>query len=89
MKTLPYRVAFGLISLQLTFSTAQTAEEMSAEILAVQILDQGYACDKALRAERDQKLSKPDEAAWILKCENATYRVRLIPDMAAKVERLN
>ena len=87
MKSGPYRVALGLISLQL--SPAQAAEEMSAEVIAVQIRDQGYACDKALSAERDEKLSKPDEAAWILKCENPTYSVRLIPDMAAKVERLD
>jgi len=66
-----------------------SAEEMPAEIIAVQIRDQGYACDKALNAERDEKFSKPGEDAWILKCENATYRVRLVPDMAAKVERLN
>ena len=65
------------------------AQEMSAEIIAAQIRDQGYACDKALSATRDEKLSKSNEAAWILKCENATYRVRLIPDMAAKVERLD
>ena len=24
-----------------------------------------------------------DDAVWILKCQNATYRVRLVPDMAA------
>jgi hypothetical protein len=87
MKTVP--LAFSAISLQLTFLPAQAADEMSAEIIAVQIRDQGYACDKALTAERDQKFSKPGEDAWILKCDNATYRVRLIPDMAAKVERLN
>jgi hypothetical protein len=88
METGPYRAALGLISLQLTVSMAHAAEEMPAEIIAAQIRDQGYACDKALSAERDEKLSKPDEAAWILMCENATFRVKLIPDMAAKVERL-
>jgi hypothetical protein len=39
-------------------------------------------------AERDSALSRPDEAVWILKCQNATYRVRLIPDLAARVEQL-
>jgi hypothetical protein len=70
---------------------AQAADETEtpAEVIAVQIRDQGYACDKALSAERDVELSSPDEAAWILKCDNATYRVKLIPDMAAKVERLD
>ena len=89
IKLVPFGVALTVIPLQLAGSPTLAVEEMSAEIIAVQIRDQGYACDKALSATRDEKLSKPDEAAWILKCENATYRVRLTPDMAAKVERIN
>jgi len=34
------------------------------------------------------KYSWPDEPLWILNCANATYRVRLIPDVAARIERL-
>jgi hypothetical protein len=83
-------VPFGAALAVIPFAGSLTAaEEMSAEIIAVQIRDQGYPCDRALSAERDETLSKPDEPAWILKCNNATYRVRLIPDMAAKVERLD
>ena len=88
MKTVLHRAAIALTSLPVV-SLAQAQEEMPAEIIAVQIRDQGYACTKAVSAKRDEKFSKPDEAAWILKCENASYRVRLIPDMAAKVERLD
>jgi len=88
MKAVPLG-ALGLISLQLMLPPAQAAEEMSTEIIAVQIRDQGYACDKALSAERDAEFSEPGEDAWILKCGNASYRVRLLPDMAAKVERLD
>ena len=62
MKTVP--LAFSAISLQLAFFPAQGGEEMPAEIIAVQIRDQGYACDKALSAERGQKFSKPGEDAW-------------------------
>jgi len=89
MKTVPHRVALGLMALQLAMSMVHAADEMPAEIIAAQIRDQGYACDKAVSAKRDEKFSRPDEAAWILKCEKASYRVRLIPDMAAKVERLD
>ena len=89
MKSIPFGVAFAVVSLQFWGSMSLSAEEMSAEIIAVQIRDQGYACDKALSAERDEKFSKPGEDAWILKCGNASYRVRLIPDMAAKVEKLD
>jgi len=87
MKTVPSKLAFCAISLQLAYVPAQGAEERPAEIIAVQIRDQGYACDKALSAERES--SELNDAVWILKCDNATYRVRLIPDMAAKVERLD
>jgi hypothetical protein len=88
MKTVLSRV-LALISLALMLPAAQAAEEMAAETIAVQIRSQGYACDKAESAERDEQFSKPGEAAWILTCSNATYRVRLVPDMAAKVEKLD
>jgi hypothetical protein len=69
-------------------SAVRAAEEAPAEILAAQIREQGYRCDGPLAAERDRERSKPDEAVWILKCANASYRIRLVPDMAAHVERL-
>ena len=33
------------------------------------------------------KYSWPDEPLWILQCANATCRVRLVPDMAARIEQ--
>ncbi|WP_420970205.1 hypothetical protein [Bradyrhizobium sp. B120] len=68
-------------------STAQ-AEQTLPDLLAVQLRAQGYACDKPLKAERDDKLSKPDNEAWTLTCSNATYRVSRVPDLAAKVEKV-
>ena len=65
---------------------AEAVDETPKEIIASQIRKQGYSCDNALSAERDLERSKPDEAAWVLKCDSGTYRVRLIPDMAAAVE---
>jgi hypothetical protein len=81
-----------LISLALTLAAAgavaAAAQQTPKEDIAAQIRDQGYKCDDPQSAERDKKASRPDEAVWILTCEDATYRVRLDPDMAAKVERL-
>jgi hypothetical protein len=68
---------------------AQTGSEDPKNIIAAQIRDQGYDCDDPQSATQDMQASRPDEAVWILQCENARYRVRLDPDMAAKVERLN
>ena len=70
-------VTVGMIVLQLAVSMAHAAEEMPAEIIAAQIRDQGYACDKAIRAKRDGE--RLDDAVWILKCQNATHRVRPHP----------
>lgn len=70
-------------------AAAQDAKETPAEVIAAQIRTQGYSCAGTLGAERDLERSKPHEAVWILKCKDGTYRVRLIPDMAARVERLD
>ena len=66
-----------------------SAEDTTENVLAAQIRDQGYRCEKPLGAKRDEALSKPDEAVWVLRCEAATYRMRLVPDMAARVEKLD
>ncbi len=82
-------IVLTTLALPFALAPAEAQEELPPEIIAVQIRDKGYACGKALSAHRDEQASKPDEAAWILTCDNATYRVRLVPDMAAKVERLD
>jgi hypothetical protein len=64
------------------------AQQTLADGIAAQIRAQGYRCDAPVSAERDAALSRPDQAVWILKCQNASYRVRLIPDLAARVEPL-
>jgi len=62
--------------------------EMPADSIAAQIRLQGHRCEAPLSATRNTELSRPNEAVWVLKCANATYRVRLMPNMAAGVERL-
>jgi hypothetical protein len=69
--------------------SAQTASEDPKNIIAAQIREQGYKCDEPQSATQDMQASRPDEAVWALQCEDASYRVRLDPDMAAKVERLD
>lgn len=70
-------------------SVAQQPKETPPDILAVQLRSQGHACDKPLSATRDDERSKPDQAVWVLRCENVSYRMQLTPGMAAKVERLD
>ncbi|MFP3921170.1 MAG: hypothetical protein ACLFU3_05615 [Dichotomicrobium sp.] len=69
-------------------SSAQLGAEPAKDDIAAQIRAQGFACDTPLSAQRDSARSRPDEPVWILECEHQSYRVRLVPDQAAKVERL-
>lgn len=62
------------------------ATEVSKDIIAVQIRKQGFECEIPRSATLDTAASKPDAEVWVLACEDASYRVQLIPDMAAKVE---
>jgi hypothetical protein len=71
-----------------TAAAAQAADETTAEILAARVRQQGFDCAKVQSVERDQKQSGPDEAVWILNCEGGAYKVHLVPDLAAKIERL-
>jgi len=57
-------------------------------VLADQVREQGHACDNAIEAHRDPALSRPDEPVWVLACSNATYRISLRADMAAKIEAI-
>jgi hypothetical protein len=59
-----------------------------AEDIAAQVRQQGHPCRQPVTATRDIKRSKPDSAVWILKCGKTRYRVRLDPDMAARITRL-
>lgn len=69
-------------------AVAADKEETPGEDIAVQIRRQGFACKPPVSAKRDTEYSTPGDAVWLLQCKTEKYRVRLIPDMAAKVERL-
>jgi hypothetical protein len=77
----------GLKLMPTHISEARAVDE--AAIIAAQIRKQGFVCDRPLRAEPDRERSKANVAVWVLKCQNAAYRVRLIPRKAAGVERID
>jgi len=82
------RTAVLLVAISIAASGV-SAQETPPDVLAAKIRDQGYQCAKAVSARKDKARSRPDEAVWVLRCDNRTYRVRLTPDMAARVQRLN
>jgi hypothetical protein len=65
-----------------------SAYEPPMDLLATQLRDQGYACDKPDKAEMDQKASRPNETVWVVACKGELYRMTVIPNMAAKVEKV-
>jgi hypothetical protein len=85
-------LGIGLVTASLvaetSLSIAADPKEMSKHIIAVQVRKQGHACESPKSARRDAKNSRPNETAWVLECTNATYRVRLMPDMAARIEKV-
>jgi len=62
--------------------------ETARDIIATQIRSQGYRCNHPETAARDADASKPDEFVWRLQCGQGSYLVRLIPHIAARVERV-
>lgn len=61
---------------------------VAANIVGTQLRAQGYRCDDPHKAERDPDDSDPGNQAWLVVCDNAVYRVRLVPDQAAQVEKI-
>lgn len=71
--------------------TSAVAQDQDVDImvLADQIRSQGFACSNPTSAERIAAESAPDEPAYVLKCESGTYQIRLIPDQAAVVTKVD
>jgi hypothetical protein len=86
---LPYALISAIAALAGGGVFSASAQEDPTNIVAAQIRAQGYKCGSPRGATRDLQASKPDEQVWILQCESGSYRVRLDPDMAAKVEKID
>lgn len=69
-------------------SETTSARETGKDALAAQVRAQGLSCGTVKSAQHDEKRSKPNEEVWVLTCDNAIYRMRVVPDMGAKIEQL-
>jgi hypothetical protein len=79
--------AITAASAMLTSANAQS-ESVEVTVLADQIRSQGFTCDNPISAKRIAAESVPEEPVYLLKCESAIYRIRLVPDQAAKVTKI-
>ncbi|WP_353646144.1 hypothetical protein [Mesorhizobium sp. WSM2239] len=70
-------------------AAAQTGSDdaAAAALVGDQIREQGFACAEPANAMRDPSVD--EDAVWMLTCADAKYRVRLVPDQAAVVEKLD
>jgi hypothetical protein len=70
-----------------TAAWSLSSEEV-AEVVAAQLRRQGVACSKPKDALPDLTNSMPHEKAWVLRCDEASYRVTLIPRRRARITPL-
>lgn len=92
MKTMIVALAFFLLVGALA-ATAQlnpaaafaTPPEKAPRIVAAQVRRQGVACTTPRGAMLDSENSRPHETVWILRCDEASYRVTLIPPLGARI----
>ena len=85
--TICSKIATAMVA-TLTSANDSFVQETEKRLVAIQVLSQGQVCDNPISATRDKKHSAPDVSVWVLRCENNSYRVRLAPDMAARIQRL-
>jgi hypothetical protein len=64
-------------------------QEDPTEIVAATVRQRGYQCKQPERARPDPDDTSPDEKAWIIRCKNATFRVKFMGDRGAEVEPIN
>ena len=87
-EALCWAVAAALVASAFPAAAQTDADDAAAaELVAVQVRNQGLACAEPVSAKRDP--TADDDAVWTLTCADASYRVRLVPDQAAKVEKLD
>ncbi len=80
-------VLTGAVSAPVVAQTDAAGAKEAADLVATQVREQGYDCKDPVKAERDAQASTPDETMWNLTCKSTSYRVRLVPDMAAQIEQ--
>jgi hypothetical protein len=71
-----------------TSAAAETGIEPPMDLLATQLRDQGFPCDHPKGASIDKDVSKPNARVWIVECKGVHYRMTVVPDLAAKIEKL-
>ena len=81
-------IIIALIVFILPRNAFAASEESPETIISAVVRREGYVCEKPIKATKDEIDSIPEEMAWILKCKNLTYKVRLYPHYLSHIEIL-
>jgi hypothetical protein len=68
-------------------ASSQAQPETPTEIIASQLRRQGFPCTSPKPAVQDRKHSMPNATIWRVQCDEGSYRITLVPNLAARVER--
>jgi hypothetical protein len=79
----------SLVAMTQLYATVTLAaeSETAPAIIAAQLRKQGFVCTPQ-EAVRDIQRSVAHETVWAVRCGEASYRVRLIPHLGARVTPL-
>jgi hypothetical protein len=66
---------------------SQALQETPTDIVASQLRRQGFPCTSPKPAMQERQQSSPNATVWLLRCDEGSYRVTLVPNLAARVER--
>jgi hypothetical protein len=80
------RYAVGLLTFSGIWLSEAFANEAAKDIIAAAVRGKGYQCESPKSAKPDPEHSSPGEKAWILECENRSYKVKFKGDQGAMVE---
>lgn len=83
------KIVFAALLMAIAQPIAVRAQDPDMSIVAAQVRSQGFACDTPSAIELLADESQPDQAVYKLACDSATYRVKLIPDMAAEISKID
>ena len=56
--------------------------------MAAAVRQNGFECQNPTDVRPDPEHTEPDMKAWIIRCENRSFRVKFMGDRGAKVEPL-
>jgi hypothetical protein len=84
-----FSISVAIAGLVTTSTFADNGLEPPMDLLASQLRDQGFPCDHPDGAQLDEKTSKPNETVWVVDCKGVRYQMTVVPDLAAKVKKLD